>query len=347
MSEQKLTRILSIDGGGIRGIIPGQILVALEKMLQEKTGNPNARIGEYFDLIAGTSTGGILACLYLCPDSQDPKRPRFSAEEAVGLYMQYGGEIFDASLFQKMKSMAGVSDEKYSEKALENILTTYFGDTELKDLIKPCLISAYDVHDSKAVFFTQQDARKEEGRNFYVRDVARATSAAPTYFEAAQVISKSGVSYPLIDGGVFANNPALCAYAEARHWDLGGNKIHPKTEEMMILSIGNGGSMKMRYEYEKVKDWGIVEWIQPLISIMMSGVDQTVDFQLRQIFQSAEANKQYIRITPELNNANALMDDASEENLAALKEAGTKASEQGRIRRLLERAADLIIENHH
>jgi patatin-like phospholipase/acyl hydrolase len=67
-NKQKMTRILSIDGGGIRGIIPGQILVILEEKLKAKTGNENARIADYFDLIAGTSTGGILTCAYLTPD---------------------------------------------------------------------------------------------------------------------------------------------------------------------------------------------------------------------------------------------------------------------------------------
>ncbi len=73
-TKQKLTRILSIDGGGIRGIIPGQILVILEEKLKKATANENARIADYFDLIAGTSTGGILACAYLCPDQKDWKK---------------------------------------------------------------------------------------------------------------------------------------------------------------------------------------------------------------------------------------------------------------------------------
>ena len=89
-TNSKLTRILSIDGGGIRGILPGQILVSLENKLKSIDNNPQARIADYFDLIAGTSTGGILTCLYLSPSDTEPSRPGFSAERAVDLYLNRG-----------------------------------------------------------------------------------------------------------------------------------------------------------------------------------------------------------------------------------------------------------------
>ena len=95
MSNQKLIRILSIDGGGIRGILPAQILVALERKLQEKTKNPKVKIADYFDLIAGTSTGGILACAYLMPDKNDIARPRYSAAEAVEVEAMVGLFVID------------------------------------------------------------------------------------------------------------------------------------------------------------------------------------------------------------------------------------------------------------
>jgi len=119
-------RILSIDGGGIRGILPGQVLVALEKKLQKKSGNPNARIADFFDMIAGTSTGGILTCLYLCPDEKNPARPRFTAQEAVDLYLKYGNDIFRDNIRQKLRSFGGLTDQKYSADSLENLLRKYF-----------------------------------------------------------------------------------------------------------------------------------------------------------------------------------------------------------------------------
>ncbi len=110
---QQMTRVLSIDGGGIRGIIPGQILVAIEEKLKEKTGNGNARIADYFDLIAGTSTGGILTCAYLTPDKENAGRPKFDTTQVVDLYLKNGGDIFDVTLRHKLRSLGGITDEKY------------------------------------------------------------------------------------------------------------------------------------------------------------------------------------------------------------------------------------------
>lgn len=347
LPNQKLVRILSLDGGGIRGIIPAQILVALERKIRHKTQNPNAKIGDYFDFIAGTSTGGILTCLYLVPDKQNPTKALYSAEDAVNMYMQFGSQIFSNTFLKRIRSISGLIDEKYDEVNLETILEKYFGDLQLKDLTRPCLVTAYDVYDSKAHFFRQHYAIKTEGRNYYVKDVARATSAAPTYFEAAKVTSFSGVTYPLIDGGVFANNPSMCAYAEVRQMDFASEKKNdrPGPEQMMILSLGNGGQSKMRFQHKDIKDWGVAEWIKPLINIMMSGVGQTVDYQLKQIFMARDCGPQYVRIEPELSNAKPDMDNAEPKNLLALKEAGTKSAEKEENDEKLERVAQLLIDN--
>src|SRR3954462_11448006 len=128
--------ILSIDGGGIRGIIPGQVLVAVEEAIQAATGDSTKRIADVFDMVAGTSTGGILACLYLCPG--DGNRPKFSAKDAVNLYLQNGDDIFDVSIFKKIASLGGVADEKYDADVLEKTLTRYLGDVRLSQLLRPC-----------------------------------------------------------------------------------------------------------------------------------------------------------------------------------------------------------------
>jgi uncharacterized protein len=321
MTSKKHTRILSIDGGGIRGIIPGQILVALEEKLKVKTKNPNARIADFFDLIAGTSTGGILTCAYLCPHPDDPLRPKFNAQEVVNLYLNRGHEIFSVPLWHKIRTFDGVLDEKYPSAEIEKALKKYFGKVKLSQLLKPCLITSYDIYRRVAHFFTQHDAKNKTGYDFLVKDVARATSAAPTYFECANTMSLTGISYPLIDGGVFANNPALCAYAEVQH------EFHAKTEDIIMLSIGTGFS-KNEIEYKNAKKFGLVDWAKPLINIMMSGVSQTVDYQLRQIFDAVGAPNHYMRMDVEIpKGVNTAMDDATPENLLALKELGTKTAE--------------------
>ncbi len=325
MPNTKLTRILSIDGGGIRGIIPGQILVYLEKKLQKLDKNPRGKIADYFDLLAGTSTGGILVCTYLCPEEENSAVPRFSAEDAVELYMERGDDIFDISLKQRILSGGGLLDEKYSALELEDALNDYFKNLKLSQLIKPCLVTSYDIRRRRAHFLTQHDAKKKQSHDFFVKDVARATSAAPTYFEVARIKSMSNITFPLIDGGVFANNPTLCGYSEARNLNFDKSRSKPTAKDMVILSWGTG-NMDTPYYYKNAKDWGLIQWVKPLIDIMMSGVAETVDYHLKQIFNAVERPDQYLRIDPDLGDASREMDDASIENLNALKEAGTECA---------------------
>ena len=307
-------RILSIDGGGIRGIIPGILLAEIEKRLIIKTNNEQSRLSDYFDLIAGTSTGGILTCVLICPDKDN--RPKYKAQEAVDLYFKNGKEIFSTSLWHKIKTADGVLDEKYPTDGIENSLNEYLGDVKLSQAIKPCLITSYDILNRRSVFFTSLDA-KDEYTDFYLRVVARSTSAAPTYFEVSDAHSMFGTGYPLIDGGVFANNPAMCALVEA-------TKLKPdlKLSEFFILSLGTGIDKKKTHSFtfEEAKNWGMARWIVPLIDILMSANSETVDYQLRKMFKNTGYTGGYIRFEPELISADPSMDNATQENMNALKQ---------------------------
>jgi uncharacterized protein len=321
MSKPKFFRILSIDGGGIRGLIPAQVLTVLETKLQKASGNPDARIADYFDLVAGTSTGGILTCIYLCPD-EATGRPRFNATDAVKLYMDNAAAIFDTTILQRIRSANGIIDELYPATGLEHLLKEKLDEIKLSDLVKPCLIPAYDIEKRAAFFFTQLDAKQYLYSDFLLRDVARATSAAPTYFECAKVDSLSRVTYSLVDGGVFANNPTLCAYAEARQI---GTK--PTAKEMVILSLGTG-DVKTPYTHDQVKDWGGLQWVKPIIDILMSGTVEVADYQLMQMFKAVKAPQQYLRIQPPIPVANSELGNSDQANLHALVQIGEKAAEE-------------------
>ena len=314
----KKVRILSIDGGGIRGILPGIILTRLEKKLQVKTGKDNLRLSDMFDFMAGTSTGGILTLAYLMP--KENGQSKFTAQQAVNLYLDRGDEIFDANLWQKLKSGKGILDEKYDAKELEEALEDNFEDTKFRDLLKPCIISSYDIRNGKPHFFKQHKSDNEI-YNFNVKDIARATSAAPTYFETARIKNDLGTPFPLIDGGVFVNNPALVAYSEVRNMEFNNINQSPTAKDMMIVSIGTGSASK-KYEYNKTKDWGAIGWIKPIIEIMMSGNSQTVHYHLKQIFGTLNENDKndYHRLEPEVITADNEMDNASIENMSKLKE---------------------------
>lgn len=340
----KYTRVLSIDGGGIRGIIPAQIGVILESKLQQKSGNPDARIADYFDLIAGTSAGGILTCLYLFPDAKNPSRPQWTAQDAVNFSIDSGIDFFQSSFGKTLASLDGLIDEKYPSDALEKFFWQNFKDYKLSQLLKPCLISSYDVERRKAHFFNQIDAKKYPAADYFVRDIARATSAAPSYFELPKIYSLTNESYALIDGGVFANNPALCAYAEVR------NKLRipetrsdkgPTAKDMVILSLGTGQAQK-NFAYEEVKDWGKIEWVQPLINIMMTGVAETVDYQIIQIFDAIDKPNQYLRISPDLSQESRLpIDDASAEKISTLVRIGKEQAQK--YNEELDKFIDLLL----
>jgi len=317
-------RILSLDGGGIRGILPLAVMAGLEKSYLE-----GRSIGQYFDLIAGTSTGGILAALYMTPG--DDGRPKYSATDALGLYLDHGHEIFDRTLRQRILSLGGAIKEKFNDHNLTALLKQYFGDSKLSDFVKPSLITSYDITSRNAVFFTSVDARRHEGSNFYARDVARATSAAPTYFAPAHIRATTNQQYVLIDGGVFANNPALCAYAEALKIDFaaelpGCGKTKPvDAKEMFLVSLGTG-SVKRSYHFEDFEHAGDLKWLEPVIDILMSGNSETVNYQLKSLYGtlSEEDSKDYHRLEPTLLEASSEMDLATPENIIHLKDAGLK-----------------------
>jgi patatin-like phospholipase/acyl hydrolase len=320
--EPKFFRILSIDGGGIRGIVPGQVLVSLEEKLQKLTKNPDARIADFFDMIVGTSTGGILSIAYLCPCPTSPNRPKFSAQEVVNIYLDRGKEIFSVPVWRKIRSIGGLLDEKYPAEQLEKVLMDYLGNTKLSELLKPCLITSYDIKRRAAHFFAQHDAKKDEAYDYFAKDVARATSAAPTYFECSNIKSLTNVSYPLVDGGVFVSNPSLCAYAEVF------NRFGRTAKEMVILSLGTG-YVRKSYEYNKAKKWGMAKWIRPLIDIMMSGVSDVVDYQLKQMYNAVSLPKHYLRINTEIPiDVSPDMDNASPQNLMTLKSLGIETAQK-------------------
>ena len=316
-------RILSIDGGGIRGIIPAVILNYIEKGLQRQSGDPNATLADYFDLIAGTSTGGILACYYLLPPLPGQEcHSRYFASDAIDMYARHGKDIFNRKWLRK-----GIAREKYSAAGLEKALKDCMGDATLAEARKNCLVTAYDVTERKAVFFTSPEARKYEHRNYLMRDVARATSAAPTYFELAAIRSMGGTQLYLIDGAVFAGNPTMCAIVEAKPHPQplseGEGSFPPSggLRGAYVVSIGTGKEKK-KYDYGKAKNWGAIGWARPVIDVLLSSSAEVVDYQMRQLFKTAGCSDDYVRLEPALGKASPDMDDASDQNIRKLIDAG-------------------------
>ncbi len=271
-------KILAIDGGGIRGLIPALVLAEIER----RTGR---RMADLVDMMAGTSTGGIIACALARPEP-------LPAAAVATLYEEEGPSIFDRSLLKQIASLGGLTDERYSSTGLVRVLKRHLGDTPMTAATVPLLLTAYDT-ESRGLFFLRSEG---SGSGASMVDAAHATSAAPTYFEPVRIGDAT-----LIDGGVFALNPSLCAVAE-----VGGTLD-------LLVSLGTGEHTR-RLPYDKVKDWGQLEWARPLIDVVFDGGSDAVDFQLGHLL-----GDRYVRLQTRLDEASDDLDDASAENLAALR----------------------------
>ncbi|MFD1770047.1 patatin-like phospholipase family protein [Sphingobacterium suaedae] len=315
-----MKRILSIDGGGIRGIVPGMILVALEEKIRQATETPNAHLTDYFDFFAGTSTGGILLSILLCPDDQDPTKQKYTAKQALDIYLTHGTEIFAAKRWRRFLSKFGLLSELYDNQVLEKVLLDYFGDRKLSELLKPCIITAYNIELRKNHLFRQQKAISHgDSRDFFIRDVCRATSAAPTYFSVAEIFSVAKTRYPLVDGGVFAHNPSLSALLEV----IKSYNTY-KINDIWILSLGTGLS-KISYNYEDFKKKRAISIGPALVDIMSSSSAESSDYFLKQLFRSVNKSHNYIRIEPNnLSSIDPAMDAASVANIQKIISLGDK-----------------------
>ncbi|EED34198.1 patatin family protein [Luminiphilus syltensis NOR5-1B] len=302
--------VLSIDGGGIRGLIPALVVAHLEAM----TKRPAC---ELFDLIVGTSTGGILA-LGLALGNRAPSITRpdasalasarpatddpceFRAAELADLYIEHGRSIFTRSLWRGIRSAGGSLDETYDHRPLEALLSDYFGDRCLGDLVTPCMVTAYDIAHRETLFMKSWQSRDVA---LLCRAAARATSAAPAYFEPAE-LEASTRQRALIDGGVFINSPAVSAYAEAL-------RLFPD-HELTVVSLGTG-ELTRPIAISDARNWGKIGWVLPLLDCMFDGHSKAVDQQMR-----AFLGDRYFRLQATLDIASDDLDDASESNLAAL-----------------------------
>ena len=281
-------RVLAIDGGGIRGLIPALLLAELE----DRSERP---VFELFDLMAGTSTGGILVAA-LCAPGQLP------AAEVAQIYEEEGPRIFDRSLRQRIQSAEGLIDEKYDAAALNRALDRFIGDKRLSTARPDLLVPTYDTAAPGPHFFKTTKARADPADDARLADVARATSSAPTYFEPLEMGPRA-----LLDGGVFAVNPAMSALAEVLRDSPGA--------DIILVSLGTGERTHKR-SFDEIKDWGLVEWARPILDVVFDGSSDAVDYQARHVL----GDEHYWRFQTELTLASDELDDASEENLRALRQ---------------------------
>lgn len=292
--------ILSIDGGGVRGIIPALILSEVEKRVRRP-------ISRLFDLMVGTSTGAIIAMGLSKPHSEDPEQPAYSAQDLVRLYESDAETIFPPTtwIVDKVKDAQAIVSPKYSERGAEDVFMRYFGDTYLHEALTRVRIPSYEIEERRHLFFTSYG----QYSRYRMRDVARAATAAPTYFRPARIwvnyatarLEKKGY-LAVVDGGVFANNPTSFAIAEANY----------APEDVLVVSLGTGEPSRS-IQYETAKDWGLWSWSKALVDIVFS--DPGIDAELKNTFPP----QSYFRFQVQLDPLNEDLDNADSLNIKRLK----------------------------
>jgi hypothetical protein len=275
-------RILTIDGGGLRGVIA-------TTMLKRIVSEPGLEgFLDQIDLVAGTSTGGLIAL------GIANKTPLATIHN---LYVERGDNIFKDSLLDNIRDLGKIAGADYDIRRLKKELIPVFGTKTLGELKTRVLIPSFDL-DNGAASVQDRTWKPKLWHNFVgpgsdrqasVVDVGLYTSAAPTYFASVD---------GYIDGGVFANNPSMCALGQAQ--DVRYSPT-PKIDEIDLFSLGTG--VTREYIPKKKLDWGYAQWAKPLVTLIMDGVAGIADYQCQQLLR-----EHYHRLSPVLNK-NYRIDD--------------------------------------
>jgi hypothetical protein len=289
-------KILSLDGGGIRGVLSARILQQVETTLKEKTGQA---LHEYFDLVSGTSTGSILAAGIAC---------QMNAQAMIDLYLQEGKNIFLDSVRQqrgwrKVSQAVGASvlyPHEQGDRGLTKVLQKYLkhpelGSPTMSQITQPkILIPAYDVYSRNTTWFVNGNPNAWY-HNLGLWQICTASASAPTFFPPYELPYNEEQSLPHIDGGVSANNPALVAIAHALYMEKANGL---KLSDISVLSIGTGNTTQV-YSYEEIKNWGQLRWAENIPNMFMSPASQISEAICWQILESGGGD--YLRLDFDLN----------------------------------------------
>jgi uncharacterized protein len=301
------------------------ILEAIEQRLGDK-------LYRKFDLMAGTSTGGIIALGLTTPKSES--NVPYTAKEMLGLYEENGAKIFNSRKSDWLSMLTGwipvvnrLFEKAYDAKNLEEILKRYFAENRIEKSLKNILITTYNIKSGSTFFFSTRLAKQNADENFLIREVARSTSAAPTFFEPSRLKNKDE-EFSFVDGGVFANNPAIVAYAEAKEiWKEQNNTkatnpvvlADDNDLPFFMLSIGTGEYLE-KMEAKARKPYTFL-WLTPLLeSVLMQSVAESTHYIMQHLLPSYQSGfPRYVRINIPIPKELTVMDNATPHNISALK----------------------------
>lgn len=301
MAQKRVFRVLCVDGGGVRGYLSAKVLANIEQYLNSAT-NTKEPIGARFDLIAGTSAGGIIA-LGLAYG--------LTASAIATFFEENSARIFPSH--QKKNYVARKFAPAYSSARLRSVLVSMLPpEATLASLTTDVCIPAVALGNAKPRLYKTDYFARNAGRlDEPLVDVALATSAAPTYFEA----HSSKHSTNLVDGGICANNPSMVAVVDAMQFERPSKRdTEPPHElrDIALLSIGTGDLCAMTYDHEKLAKGGELAWAKSYYEVSIEAQSQLVHFQTRFLLQN------YLRVNPQLRFAMALDDHSGLEELRNL-----------------------------
>lgn len=353
--------ILGIDGGGIRGLIPGVILANLESQLQELDGE-DARLADYFDVVSGTSTGGLLTAMLTAPNQNN--RPLYAAKDIKPFYLEHSPKIFPqergclGSVIEVVKLLLG---PKYDGKYLHKLIKDNLGETRLHQTLANVVIPTFDIKQLQPTIFSSYQMMANTALDAPLADICISTSAAPTYLPAHSFVNtdKDGNTreFNLIDGSMAANNPALVALSEVIKQITKENPdfypIKPTGyDRFLVLSLGTGSAKnEHKYNAKKASKWGVIEWLynggsSPLIEVYTQGSSDMVDYYNCAAFEALGLQDNFIRIQDDtLTGDLSSVDKATTENLESLVEVGEQLLKKPLSRINLETGGYEPIEN--
>ncbi|KAB1220377.1 Patatin-like protein 2 [Morella rubra] len=356
-----LITILSIDGGGVRGIIPATVLAFLESQLQELDGE-DARLADYFDVIAGTSTGGLVTAMLTAPDENN--RPLFAAKDIQPFYLEHCPQIFPqkSGLCGAMERIfRPLGGPKYDGKYLHRIVREKLGENRLRSTLTNVVIPTFDIKHLQPTIFSSYEVKKAPCLNARLSDICISTSAAPTYLPAyhfKNLDDEGNVrEFNLIDGGVAANNPTLVAMNQVIKEIFNQNPdffpIKPTDyRRFLVISVGTGSQkIEQKYDAKMAAKWGTLNWLLhggtvPLVDVFTQASADMVDVHIAVVFQALHSEENYLRIQDDtLEGTEASVDVSTKSNLNKLVQIGESLLQKPVSRVNLETGLSEPVEN--
>lgn len=285
--------ILSIDGGGSRGVVPATILKNLENDI-------GGSCAEVFDCISGTSTGSMIAAALTMPDPKKMNYPKYKAEDILEIYLDDIPKIFANSIFYSIKTLWGWYGPKYQKDYLENYLNEKFKGYKMTESLTDLIITSYDLIREKGFYFENfKNLDKSINNDYSVIEAILASTSAPSYF-SPEILKNNNGEYALVDGGMIADDPSALTLRECI------KNINLKDTTVYILSLGCGTASPEKINVTQIEKWGLIEYLPEIIDSLFESIQVDSNEELECLKKLMNLN--YIRVNINISQDEYVID---------------------------------------